>query len=324
MRQRLAHDLFEGTHHILIVRGDQGEGVAGTLSAAGAPDAMDIIIGSGRHVVVDDMRDAFHVQAAGGDVGGDHNLVMAALETGQCRLALSLGAVAVQAGGAEPGDCDLAGKFLGTVLGAGEDQHRVGIGLLEQCQQKGGFQVLGDGIKGVGHGVGRAAETDGGLSVCLLTKSELVRRDLDLLTTFPGGRLRVCFSMTTSQDGVGAIVEPGAARPSRRLAAARELATAGVPVSVLVNPILPYVTERDLPALVDAAEAAGAQVGGFDMVHYLRRHVWGKVRWAYEKLGPEAVARLEQARNDPGYESEVRQLVRRTMEGRGLPVRPES
>ncbi len=169
--------------------------------------------------------------------------------------------------------------------------------------------------------LGRAAETDEGLSVCLLTKSELVRRDLGLLAAFPGGRLRVCFSMTTSQDAVGAIVEPGAARPSRRLAAARELAAAGVPVSVLVNPILPYVTERDLPALLDAAEAAGAQVGGFDMVHYLRRHVWGKTRWAYGKLGPEAVARLEQARNDPGYETEVRELVRRTMEERGGEVR---
>ncbi len=164
--------------------------------------------------------------------------------------------------------------------------------------------------------LGEAAQTDDGLRVSLLTKAELVRRDLDLLAAFPGGRLRVCFSMTTSQDDEGAILEPGAARPSRRLAAARELTAAGVPVSVLVNPILPYVTERDLPALLDAAETAGADVGGFDLVHYLRGHVWGKTRWAYGKLGPEAVQRLEQARRDPGYEDEVRRLVRAATEGR--------
>jgi DNA repair photolyase len=167
----------------------------------------------------------------------------------------------------------------------------------------------------------RAAETDADLSVSVLTKSELVCRDLDLLAAFPGRRLRVCFSMTTSRDDEGAVLEPGAARPSRRLAAARKLSSAGIPVSVLVNPILPYVTERDLPTLVGEAQAAGAQVGGFDMLHYLRGHVWGKTRWAYEKLGAEAVARLEEARNDPRYEEEVRRAVRRTMAAQGLEAR---
>ncbi len=109
MQQRLVHDLFEGANHVLVVRGDQGEGVTGAFGAAGAPDAVDVIVGGGGHIVIDDVRDAFHIQAAGGDVGGNHHLVMAALEASQRRLALTLRTVAVQAGGAETGDPDLAG-----------------------------------------------------------------------------------------------------------------------------------------------------------------------------------------------------------------------
>ena len=109
-QQRLAHDLFEGAHHVAVVRGDQGKGVAGAFGAPGAADAVDVGVGGIGHVEVDHVRDAFHVQAAGGDVGGDHDLVMAALETGQCRLALALGAVAVQAGDAVAGAVDLLGQ----------------------------------------------------------------------------------------------------------------------------------------------------------------------------------------------------------------------
>ena len=73
----------------------------------------------------------------------------------------------MQAGGTETGQPDLAGQFLGAVLGAGEDQHRIGVGLFEQCQQQGGLQVLRHGIERMRHGVRRAAETNGDpLRVC--------------------------------------------------------------------------------------------------------------------------------------------------------------
>jgi DNA repair photolyase len=163
-----------------------------------------------------------------------------------------------------------------------------------------------------------AAHDDRDLRVFLLTKSDLVLRDLDLLEAFPEGRLRVSFSVTTRRDDVAALLEPRAASPSARFAAARALVEAGLPVGILINPVLPYVTERDLPHLLDRIEAAGVTSVSFDMLHYLREHVGGKMQPAYVRLGRAAQARLKQARDDPAYEDEVRQVMQRAIEGRKL------
>lgn len=165
-----------------------------------------------------------------------------------------------------------------------------------------------------------AAHEDPDLEVFLLTKSDLVQRDLELLAAFPEGALRVGFSMTTPRDEVAALVEPASSRPSRRLAAAKALKEAGLTVGMLINPILPYVTERDMPALLESAQESGLDFVGFDTLHYLRGHVGGKMRRVYRRLGQEAKARLEQARNDPAYERELRQLIDELTAGRSVPV----
>ena len=63
--------------------GHQGEGVAFGLGAAGAADAVHVVVGMLRHVVVDDVRDGGNIDAARGDVGRDHDLVLAGAETFQ-------------------------------------------------------------------------------------------------------------------------------------------------------------------------------------------------------------------------------------------------
>ena len=156
-----------------------------------------------------------------------------------------------------------------------------------------------------------AADQDEGLNVGLLTKSDLILRDIDLLRSFPAGRMRIGFSMTTARDDVGALLEPGAARPSRRLAAARALREAGLAVGLLFAPVLPYVTERELPRLLDLAEEADLYCAGFDPCNYLDRHVGAKLQQAYERLGPKALARLNEARSDPDYRQEVEELFSR-------------
>jgi DNA repair photolyase len=162
-----------------------------------------------------------------------------------------------------------------------------------------------------------AAQQDPDLSVFVLTKSELIRRDLDLLQAFPGGRARVGFSMTTARDDVGALLEPGATRPSRRLAAARALRQAGLPVGLLFAPVLPYVTERELPRLIELAQQANLECIGFDPCNYLDRHVGAKLQQAYQRLGRTALARLRQAREDPAYEPELQELIRKCREAGG-------
>lgn len=163
-----------------------------------------------------------------------------------------------------------------------------------------------------------AAQQDEGPSVFVLTKSDLILRDVDVLQAFPKDKLKVGFSVTTHRDDTAAIVEPHASPPSRRIAAVRTLTTAGIHVGLLISPVLPYVTERDLPVLLDQAEEAGCQFVGFDMVHYLDRHVGAKLREAYRHLGEEAQERLEQARDTARYEPGVRQLIAHLMRGRGF------
>ena len=75
-----ADELLQRTKLRLFLRADEADGVAHGLGAAGAADAVDVVLGVGGNVVVDDVRDAGDVDAAGGDVGGDHHLVAAALE----------------------------------------------------------------------------------------------------------------------------------------------------------------------------------------------------------------------------------------------------
>lgn len=161
-----------------------------------------------------------------------------------------------------------------------------------------------------------AAGRDEALKVFLLTKSDRVLRDLDVLQAFPAGALQVGFSVTTHHDETAALLEPGAAPPSRRIAAVAALGAAGIRAGLLVSPVLPWVTERDLPELLDCAEEAGSRFVNFDMLNYLDRHVGAKLREAYRHLGPEALARLEEARDRVRYEPEVRRTIARLMRGR--------
>ena len=77
----LPDEAFDRGHVGRFLRGHQGEGVAFSLGAAGAADAVNVIFRVLRHVVVDHVAHARHVDAARGDVGGDHHLILAAAET---------------------------------------------------------------------------------------------------------------------------------------------------------------------------------------------------------------------------------------------------
>ena len=132
----MSHDALKAADHVIVFRGDQGERVTGALGASSAADTVDVGVGSIGHIVVDDVRDAVDIQAAGGDVGGDHNAEVSGLEAVQSLLTLSLSAVAVQAGDTEARVRDLPGNLVGAVFGAGEDEYRIGVDLFEQFQQQ--------------------------------------------------------------------------------------------------------------------------------------------------------------------------------------------
>jgi DNA repair photolyase len=101
----------------------------------------------------------------------------------------------------------------------------------------------------------------------IVTKSSLVERDLDLIAPMArDGMARVYVSVTTLDKELARNLEPRAATPQRRLATIAALASAGVPVGVMVAPIIPQLTDCDLEAIVDAAAKAGAQSAGWVML----------------------------------------------------------
>src|SRR5436309_3375301 len=96
--------------------------------------------------------------------------------------------------------------------------------------------------------------------VSAITKSALVARDADLFAELARhGAAQVFFSMTTLDPELARRMEPRAARPERKLAAMRTLAEAGVPVGVMIGPVIPGLTDAEIPRILAAAAGAGAR-----------------------------------------------------------------
>jgi DNA repair photolyase len=95
--------------------------------------------------------------------------------------------------------------------------------------------------------------------VVMVTKNHLVTRDIDLLSELVHHRAAaVAISLTTLDDDLRRVMEPRTSRPARRLAAIEKLAGAGIPVGVMTAPVIPGLTDHELPALISAAARAGA------------------------------------------------------------------
>jgi DNA repair photolyase len=101
----------------------------------------------------------------------------------------------------------------------------------------------------------------------VVTKSHLVTRDLDLLAGLAEHRAAAVYiSVTTLDASLARVLEPRAAHPERRLAAVAALAAASVPVGVLAAPVIPGLTDHELPAILDAAARAGARFAGYTVL----------------------------------------------------------
>jgi len=98
----------------------------------------------------------------------------------------------------------------------------------------------------------------------IITKNHLVTRDADLLGELARHHAaRVFLSVTTLDGALGRVLEPRASHPSRRLSAIEALSQAGVPTGVLVAPVIPGLTDHELPSIIAAAVRAGARSAGY-------------------------------------------------------------
>ncbi len=100
--------------------------------------------------------------------------------------------------------------------------------------------------------------------VSIITKNHLITRDLDLLQELARHQaVAVFISITTLQSDLVAIMEPRTSAPQRRLAAITALAQAGIPTGVLVAPVIPGLTDEQMPEVLKAAAKAGATFASY-------------------------------------------------------------
>lgn len=107
-----------------------------------------------------------------------------------------------------------------------------------------------------------------GFGIGITTKSPLVARDIDLLRAMQkNAPVHVTFSITTGDDDLCRKIEPGVAPASERFAALREIAAAGIPVGVWINPVLPFLTDS-VENIVGLVEATCENGGHYAITHY--------------------------------------------------------
>ena len=100
--------------------------------------------------------------------------------------------------------------------------------------------------------------------VVIITKNELVTRDIDILGELAHFNGALVFVSVTSLDGdLARELEPRASQPSRRLAAIEALSKAGIPAGALLAPVIPGLTDHEMPSIISAVASAGAVVAGY-------------------------------------------------------------
>ena len=103
--------------------------------------------------------------------------------------------------------------------------------------------------------------------LAIITKNRLVTRDVDLLGELASyGAAAVNVSVTSLDPNLQRVLEPRTSSPSARLEAIKTLSDAGIPVGVMVAPIIPGLTDHEVPHIVEACAKAGAQFAGYTIV----------------------------------------------------------
>jgi len=144
--------------------------------------------------------------------------------------------------------------------------------------------------------------------VTIVTKSALVLRDLDLLVDLARDRLvSVSVSITSLEDEIKRTLEPRAASPQARLRVVRQLAEAGVPVGVLVAPVIPAVTDHQLEDILAAAKEAGARSAGYVLLrlpHEVKHLFREWLAEHYPDRAKHVMSLINQSRGGKDYDAE--------------------
>ena len=175
--------------------------------------------------------------------------------------------------------------------------------------------------------------------VIIVTKNQLVTRDIDLLRQLAGWRAAIVnVSITTLDATLQRVMEPRASTPASRMRAVSELSDNGIPVRVLVAPVIPGLTDHEIPAFLDQSARSGALDASYILLRlphgvtelftdWLQRHFPERARRVLNRIRGVRSGKL----NDPGfttrmrgegvYAEQIQRLFQATRERLGLSCR---
>ncbi|NMT62388.1 PA0069 family radical SAM protein [Marinobacter orientalis] len=143
--------------------------------------------------------------------------------------------------------------------------------------------------------------------VSIITKGALILRDLDLLSELAGqGLCTASVSLTTLDNSLKRQMEPRTAAPATRLKIIRELAAAGVPTGIIIGPVIPFINDHEIEAILEAGAGAGAERASWIMLRlpleldelfqdWLQRH--------FPQRAEHVMSRIRDLRGGKSYQS---------------------
>jgi DNA repair photolyase len=156
---------------------------------------------------------------------------------------------------------------------------------------------------------------DSATPISIVTKSTLILRDLDLIAELAQGPgATVYFTITTLDDALWRLIEPGTPPPLKRLRVMQQLSNAGVPCGVFLAPILPGITDAtdSIDAVAAAAKAHGAVSFGSAVLRLapdVKEHYFGFVASSF----PDLLPRYERAYAGTNIGSDYQMAVERRL-----------
>lgn len=157
--------------------------------------------------------------------------------------------------------------------------------------------------------------TRGCLEVCaeyknpawLITKAPLIERDIDVLQQLNRDTfVSVAISVPIWDQDMARAIEPGVATPRRRIQAIEKLAKAGIPVGVMVAPIIPAVSDEGVAEVLEAAHSAGANYAGYVLLRLpgsVKEVFEARVRAALPLRAEKILHRIRETRGGKLYDS---------------------
>lgn len=150
--------------------------------------------------------------------------------------------------------------------------------------------------------------------VIIITKNQLVARDVDLLRQLAEVKASAVFlSITTLDADLARVMEPRTSTPANRLAAIETLASAGVPVGVMAAPMIPGLTDHEIHSIITSAASAGACYAGYTVVRlpYVVKELFESwLEQNFPERKKKVLNRLRAMRggklNDPNFGSRMR------------------